>query len=143
MPLTNRFRCRLDPGAGYILATVLLIATFVACELATARNVIKDEPLAPLAACPECLCPVPDCPGPPPKKAPSGPIDLNSATLAELQSISGIGPSMAQKIIDYRTRRPFRKTRDLMRVRGIGPRTYRQIAPHLHITNTKDQERAR
>ena len=47
--------------------------------------------------------------------------NVNTATLAELEQVSGIGPSMAAKLIDERRNGPFKDWRDLMRrVGGIG-----------------------
>ncbi|MBJ74772.1 MAG: DNA-binding protein [Sandaracinus sp.] len=61
-------------------------------------------------------------------------VDLNHATEAELISLPGIGPSKAQAILAYRERRPFRRVQDIMRVRGIGRGTYRQIRNRLTVT---------
>lgn len=53
---------------------------------------------------------------------PSGPIDLNSATAAELDALPGVGPATATAIVDDRTRNgPFASVDDLDRVPGIGP----------------------
>jgi competence protein ComEA len=58
----------------------------------------------------------------------SGPVDINTATVEELDSLPGIGPSIAQAIIDERERNgPFRSVDDLERVRGIGPSKLDQI----------------
>ncbi len=54
--------------------------------------------------------------------APAGPIDLNTATAADLETLPGVGPATAFAIIDDRTRNgPFASVDDLDRVPGIGP----------------------
>ncbi len=50
-----------------------------------------------------------------------GPIQLNRATAAELDELPGIGPVIAQRIVDYReTKGPFQTVEDLLDVPGIG-----------------------
>ena len=52
-------------------------------------------------------------------------VDINTATVEELDNLPGIGPTTAQNIIDYRTEHgPFQKTDDLLDVPGIGPATF-------------------
>lgn len=54
--------------------------------------------------------------------APTGPLDLNTATLDQLDALPGIGPATAQAILDERERRGgFRSVDELLDVRGIGP----------------------
>ncbi len=55
-------------------------------------------------------------------------ININTATLAQLDTLPGIGPTTAQKIIDYRNQHgPFQKIEDIMNVAGIGPATFDNI----------------
>ena len=49
------------------------------------------------------------------------PLDINTATAEELQGLMGIGPVLAQAIVDYRTEHgPFRSVDELLEVSGIG-----------------------
>jgi competence protein ComEA len=52
----------------------------------------------------------------------AAPAEVNSATRAQLESVIGIGPALAQRMLDARERGPFKDWRDLMaRVAGVGP----------------------
>ena len=54
-------------------------------------------------------------------KAADGRVNINEATKAELMKLAGVGPSGAQKIIDYRDAHgPFKKAQDLEKVDGVG-----------------------
>ncbi len=61
------------------------------------------------------------------------PLDLNSATMAELTRLPGVGPKRAEEIIRYRLTHGFRRPADLMRIRGIGPRTYLKLKPLIEV----------
>jgi competence protein ComEA len=55
-------------------------------------------------------------------------ININTASQAELESLPGIGPTSAQKIIEYREANgPFLNTEDIINVQGIGTGTYERI----------------
>jgi competence protein ComEA len=60
--------------------------------------------------------------------SPSAPLDLNSATLEQLESLPGVGPVTAQKILDYRQQHgPFHSVAELEGVPGIGPAHMAQL----------------
>ncbi len=64
-------------------------------------------------------------------------IDPNIASAVSLRRLSGIGPKMAKRIIDYRNShylQPFTSAEDLAKVRGIGPKTVAKLAPHIEIS---------
>ena len=61
-------------------------------------------------------------------------ININTANKEELQSISGIGPALAEKIVSYRnTNGKFKKVEDLKNVNGIGESKYRNIKDSICI----------
>jgi competence protein ComEA len=63
-----------------------------------------------------------------------GPVDLNHASEADLEALPGIGPALAQAIIDYRSQHgSFRSVDDLSNVRGIGPAKMEQLRPLVKV----------
>jgi len=71
-------------------------------------------------------------------KPAAGKININTATLAELESLPRIGPKVAQRIIDYRTQNgPFKKVEDLMKVQGIGEKIFNQLKDRITVGESK------
>lgn len=60
-----------------------------------------------------------------------GTLDPNRASLAQLQTLPGIGPALAERIAEERAQGPFREAEDLLRVRGIGPAKLEKLRSHL------------
>ncbi|HEY2814128.1 MAG TPA: helix-hairpin-helix domain-containing protein [Acidimicrobiales bacterium] len=66
--------------------------------------------------------------------ASQGPIDLNRASESDLEALPGIGPALAQAIVDYRTQHgAFTSIDDLTNVRGIGPAKLEQLRPLVKV----------
>ncbi len=65
----------------------------------------------------------------------NGKININTAGLAELDKLSGVGPALAERIIQYRTENgPFTVPEDLQNVSGIGPKTYEKMSSQVTVS---------
>lgn len=60
-------------------------------------------------------------------------IDVNQASLQELQRLPGIGPAMAARIVEKRKQEPFRAVEDLRHVSGIGVKTLEKLRPYVIV----------
>ena len=66
-------------------------------------------------------------------KAP-GRANLNTGGSAELQRLPGVGPALAQRIMDYRAQNgPFRSVDEVVGVKGIGEKTLEKMRPYAHL----------
>jgi competence protein ComEA len=66
--------------------------------------------------------------------APDAPVDLNTATEAELEALPGVGPATAQAIVAWRREHGgFRSVQDLLEVRGIGPAKLAALRDHVRV----------
>jgi competence protein ComEA len=63
-----------------------------------------------------------------------GRVNINTATVEELNTLPGIGPTTAQAIVDYRLQNgPFQTIQDIQNVQGIGPATYALIQDYINV----------
>jgi competence ComEA-like helix-hairpin-helix protein len=69
------------------------------------------------------------------KIPPSTPLDLNTATAAQLAQVPGIGVSSAKAIVQFRQKSgPFERIEDLLAIRGISARRLQQIRPYVNVS---------
>jgi comEA protein len=100
-----------------VLAVVALAATGAAAE---------QKPAAPAKAAAA-------------KATPSSPVNLNTATQAQLETLPGIGAKAAERILEYRQKNGnFKKIEDLMNVKGIGEKAFLKLKPLLTVTQKAD-----
>ena len=64
----------------------------------------------------------------------STPLNLNAATVAQLEALPGIGRATAERIVEYRQKNGgFKKAEDLMNVRGIGEKNFLKLKPLVTV----------
>jgi competence protein ComEA len=68
----------------------------------------------------------------------ASPVNLNSASVTQLQTLPGIGASAAQRIVDYRQKNgSFKKIEELMNVKGIGEKSFLKLKPLITVGGDK------
>lgn len=69
--------------------------------------------------------------------ASEGKVDLNATTPKQLQQLPGIGEELAKRILEYRTTNgPFKSVEELVKVKGIGKKTFAKMKERLMIGNS-------
>jgi competence protein ComEA len=75
------------------------------------------------------------------KEAVARPVNLNTATVAELDALPGIGRKTAELIIAYRQKNGgFRKIEELMNVKGVGEKSFLKLKPRIVVVPSKQDK---
>lgn len=75
------------------------------------------------------------------KAPPAKPIDLNTATIEQLQQLPGVGPATAKAIVQFREKSgPFQRPEDLLAIHGISPARFKKIKPYVTIVTPANHE---
>jgi competence protein ComEA len=130
---------RLAPGArvddalrraGGPRARADLAAVNLAAKLEDGRQVLVPERGAALAAAPAPA----GAPAGVTAAAPAQPVNLNTATLEQLDTLDGVGPGIARRILDYRQQHgAFRRVEELGEVPGIGAKRLATLTPLVTV----------
>lgn len=66
------------------------------------------------------------------KATPASPVNINTAGIEQLQTLPGVGPATAERIVQFRQEHgPFLKPEDLMNVKGIGEKKFARLQPMI------------
>lgn len=69
-----------------------------------------------------------------PPRPVTGVVNINAATAAQLDMLPGIGRQTAGQIVAFREKQPFKAADDIVKVKGVGPRTFGRIKGHLTVS---------
>ena len=65
-----------------------------------------------------------------------GVLNLNQATANQLDLLPGVGQKAAKRILEYRTKTPFTKAEELVKVKGFGKKRFEKLKPFLAVAGT-------
>lgn len=110
-------------AAGGLLPATPTLGMSLARRLVDGEQLVVDEPL-PAGS-------VPQVSGP---SAASGPLDLNAATVSDLDALPGIGPVLAQRVVDWRSAHgSFTSVDQLRQISGLGGKKFDALAPLVRV----------
>jgi competence protein ComEA len=116
-------------AAGGALPGVDLTTLNLARQVTDGEQIVVGVPAVAPATTPSAGHPV-RTPGAPADT----PVDLNTATLAQLDALPGVGPVLAQRILDWRNEHGrFTTTDELQEVPGVGPKKLESLKPHVRV----------
>ena len=65
---------------------------------------------------------------------PAAQVNLNTATVADLQELPGVGAKVAARIVEYRQKQgPFKRIEELMNIQGIGEKSFLKLRPQITV----------
>lgn len=67
------------------------------------------------------------------ERSAAGVVNINTAPVEKLRLLPGVGPSKARAIAAYRARRPFRRPVEIVRVKGIGRKSFAKMRPYVTV----------
>ena len=68
------------------------------------------------------------------------PLNLNTATVAQLEALPGVGAKTAQLIVEHRQKNGgFKKIEELMNIKGIGEKSFLKLKPMVTVASEKDR----
>jgi competence protein ComEA len=80
---------------------------------------------------------------PAPRASATAPVNLNTATMAQLESLPGIGPATARRIVEYRQQAGgFKRIEELMNVRGVGEASFLKLKALVTLTPPRTERAA-
>jgi comEA protein len=114
----NTQRCQDDEEDEMMMRILMAAILGIAVSAAAASAQNKSTPKAATAA----------------TATAAAPVNLNTATAEQLATIPGVGPKMAERIVDYRQKNGgFKKVEDLMNVSGVGEKSFLKMKPLITV----------
>jgi competence protein ComEA len=118
-----------------------LLRTQVGAVPGSSTSASASAPAAAAAPKPSQVKEAAPAPGTPPGITADGKIILNLASADDLQRLPGVGKKRAEAILALRARlRGFKRMSDLLRIRGIGPRSLKRMLPEMVLDAPKAAE---
>jgi competence protein ComEA len=112
---------RLSLGLGSVVAILLAVTTAMASQ----EKAQKPRAGKPAAAVPTA----------------ASPLNLNTATKAQLQTLPGVGARTAELIIEHREKNGgFKKIEELMNIKGIGEKSFLKLKPLISVAPPKTEK---